>query len=64
MPTALHNTIIVVTVWWGQNKGEQCAVTGKKVLKRIRGTKEEKVTGRYKESLDDHRNFHSYARRP
>jgi hypothetical protein len=64
MPTGLHNIIIMVTVRWGQNEGKQCAVIGKKVLKRIHGTKEEKVTGRYKELLDDHRNFHSYASRP
>jgi hypothetical protein len=58
MPTELYSTIIMVTVWWGcdracQDKGEQCAVIWKKVLKRICGTKEEKVTGRYRESLDD-----------
>jgi hypothetical protein len=37
--------------------GTQCAVIGKKVLKGIRGTKEENVTGRCKTSLDDHRNL-------
>jgi hypothetical protein len=40
-------------------------VIGKKVLKRTRGTKEEKeATGSYRESLDDHSNFHSSAGRP
>jgi hypothetical protein len=63
MSNGRHNTIII-TIWWGQDKGEQCAVRGKKVLKRIRGTKEENVIGRYRESLDDRRNFHSSARRP
>jgi hypothetical protein len=32
----------MVTVWWHQDKREQCAVIRKKVVKRIRGTKEEK----------------------